>query len=516
MTRRIMVLALAVLMSASHAARAEIRALVVGANRYYYVTPLKGAVNDARDIFQALQKLDVRDRVLLLDDKARKETIRKAWFDLVARANAGDMLIFTYAGHGGQEKEQVPGSEADGKDENFILPEYSPKSRRGRKQRIVDNEINLWLKAAVKKRLKVIFVADSCHSGTMTRSLDRRAVLPSRDTPPYAIPDDLPVSEDSRKGAAIAPDELKGVLFLAATQESRKTPEVFIHGRPRGALSYAFARILEGAADGNHDRVTTLFELEDYLRATVRQFSEARQTPEVRPRGKDGPVLRHAKAAIVAVREQVGPPLKVSVLNMPLDAAADVIAHIPGAELAGPGAQAELVWDAQSKEVLRNGDVVARNVFEHQLGGVVAKWRALRALKDAAGQAPVEMRMEPDDSVHREGQRIAFRSAALKYPFVTVFNLAWNGQVQYLYPLRNDPDGGFAGRAWNLPLKVTPPFGADHLVLIASQRAPAALRARLADMGDPGGLAALLRKTLKANPHQIGIQPLLTAPGGGQ
>ena len=498
---------------------AETRALVVGVDEYYYIQPLKGAVNDARDIHAALEKLDVRDRTLLLNGKATKAAIRKAWFAMVERANPGDLLIFTYAGHGGQEPENVKGTEKDGKDENFILAGFNGKSRSGRKERIVDNEIHVWLKAASDRKLKVVFVADSCHSGTMTRALDRRFSLPSRDTPPYAIPDDLPVPEESRKGARISQDQLPGVLFLAATQEHRKTPEVLINGRPRGALSYVFARILEGAADNNHDRVTTLFELEDYLRAMVRTYSQARQTPEVIPHGEDRPVLRVNAAAPAAIMDDdEAAPLKVAVMGMPLEAAARILERIPGAELAGPGVEnPALVWDAKEKVIANGtGDIVARDVFEHQLPGVVAKWRALASLQEMAGRSPLEMRMLPDDSVHKQGEVVTFKSAPLKFPYVTVFNLAWNGQVQYLYPLRNDPDGHFTGRPWKISLKVTPPYGSDHLVLIASEKLPAALRARLRDIRDPARLAPLLRKTLKDNPHQSGIQPLFTAPGDGR
>ncbi len=501
-------------------ALAETRALVVGIDKYYYIQPLKGAVNDARDIHAALDALDVRDRTLLLDGKATKAAIKKAWMDMVERANPGDLLIFTYAGHGGQEPENVKGTEKDGKDENFILAGFNGKSRTGRKERIVDNEIHQWLKRAADKKLKVIFAADSCHSGTMTRSLDARTALPSRDTPPYAIPGDLPVTGDSKKGAASENKELKGVLFLAATQEHRKTPEVLIDGKPRGALSYVFARILQGAADSDHDKVTTLFELEDYLRAMVRTLSQARQTPEIQPHGKNRPVLRTAATPAAAVMEDADDtePLKVAVLGMPLERAAKIIARIPGAELAGPGVEnPALVWDAKAKAVANGaGDIVARDVFEHQLAGVVAKWRALEALQKLAGKAPLEMTMLPDDSTHRKGEVVTFRSAPVKYPYVTVFNLAWNGQVQYLYPLSNAPDGYFTGKPWSLSLKVTPPYGSDHLVLIASKKLPAALRARLQDMTEPSRLAALLRKTLKDNPHQTGIQPLFTAPGTSQ
>ena len=146
--------------------------LVIGVNDYEHLPVLNGAVNDARDIATALTTTGVSDVTLLLDGDATREAVLNAWNDITTRAEPGDTVIFSYAGHGGQEVERVPGNEADGLDEVFLLAGFQVNAA-GNAERIVDDELNRMFASA--PHLKIIFVADSCHSGTMTRSFDPRA-----------------------------------------------------------------------------------------------------------------------------------------------------------------------------------------------------------------------------------------------------------------------------------------------------------------------------------------------------
>ena len=54
----------------------DVYGLVVGVNEYTHITPpLTGAVNDARDVSDALQELSARDVRLLTDAEATRESI---------------------------------------------------------------------------------------------------------------------------------------------------------------------------------------------------------------------------------------------------------------------------------------------------------------------------------------------------------------------------------------------------------------------------------------------------------
>ncbi|MEL6794731.1 MAG: caspase family protein, partial [Pseudomonadota bacterium] len=99
--------------------------LVVGVDDYVYQTPLKGAANDARDIALAMQGRDMARVEVLLNQAASKEAVTAAWNSLLAEAQAGDTIIFTYAGHGAAEPD-LNGDERtatypnDDKDEAFL------------------------------------------------------------------------------------------------------------------------------------------------------------------------------------------------------------------------------------------------------------------------------------------------------------------------------------------------------------------------------------------------------------
>ena len=102
----------------------------------------------------------------------------------------GDTLVLAYAGHGGQEPERVLGSERDGQDKVLLLGGFR-SAGAGTRERICDDELNQWFSDAGGQGLPVVFVADSCHSGTLTRSIDARAPSQAIRSSPYTITDDM-------------------------------------------------------------------------------------------------------------------------------------------------------------------------------------------------------------------------------------------------------------------------------------------------------------------------------------
>jgi uncharacterized caspase-like protein len=95
-------------------------ALVIGVDSYDSIPGLSGAVNDARDIADALTGIGAQT-VLLTDHDASREAIIAEWTRLAEQAQPGDRLIVTYAGHGSNEAEAIAGEEVDGRDENWLL-----------------------------------------------------------------------------------------------------------------------------------------------------------------------------------------------------------------------------------------------------------------------------------------------------------------------------------------------------------------------------------------------------------
>jgi hypothetical protein len=94
------------LLGPAPALAANLYGLVVGIDDYVGSgNDLEGAANDANDIARALSAAGATEVVRLIDDEASKDRIAAAWDALVAKAAPGDTIVFSYAGHGGQEPE---------------------------------------------------------------------------------------------------------------------------------------------------------------------------------------------------------------------------------------------------------------------------------------------------------------------------------------------------------------------------------------------------------------------------
>ncbi len=141
------------------------RALCVGINDYPIPgADLKGCVNDAQawagllvDHF-GFGSGDVR---LLLDQDATKAAILAGLRDLLAGAQAGDVLVFSNSSHGSY----VPDTSGD---EDTYDETICPWDIRD--NAIVDDDLREIL-ADVPRGVHLTVISDSCHSGTVTRAL---------------------------------------------------------------------------------------------------------------------------------------------------------------------------------------------------------------------------------------------------------------------------------------------------------------------------------------------------------
>ncbi|CAO3418679.1 caspase family protein [Azospirillum doebereinerae] len=514
--------AMALLGAASAPTRAETAALVIGIDNYQYVSSLKGAVNDARDIAAALKGLGAKDIRLFLDGDAQRGPIIQAWRELIATTSPDATLILSYAGHGAQQPERVPGNEVDGKDEFLVLAGFAPRGP-GTAQRLMDDELAVLLKEAAPRR--VIFVSDSCHSGTMTRGFDTRA--DQLGTRALAIDeiteDELP--PPTRASLAAEAEDQPHVTFFAAVAEHELAPEVLIDRQPRGALSWAFANALRGNADRNGDGIITKAELETHIRSGVRMALEGRQHPQVLPSGRGETTLIDPVASRPKPPSLLGAaaPLTLRILAEP--ALAKTLAKgLTGVSLAGKSDSAALVWDSATGEVVTaTGDVVARLTgdprapeTQRQLQGVVDKWSLIGRLKTAAERRSLALAVSPGDQSYRQGETVSLDIRGNESTYFTLINLAADGTVNMLYPLadRKDPAQIARGGPYRLALTVEPPFGADHFVAIATPKPMTALQKDLTALdGRPAAaqVAALLTKHLTGQTVEFGIHGVYSA-----
>ncbi len=510
------------LATATDAGAQTLRGLVIGIDDYAHIGKLAGAVNDARDIWEALAGIGAEDLTVLLDGDATRARIVVEWQNLLYRAAPGDTLVLAYAGHGGQEPERVSGTERDGLDEALLLGGFRTAGP-GTRERIVDDELNAWFLDAGAKGLRVVFVADACHSGTLTRSIvDPRAPSPVyRTAPQYTLPDDelmLGLPREAADTGETGHGPLAHVSMLAAAQEHQKVPEIAVAGEMRGALSYMFARAVRGEADANGDGALSRGELWDFVRENVRMESNSRQTPNLEPSSRaDEIVLRLASPPSSAGALPAPKAVRVAVLHAGPDTLAAVRKALTGARIVPARTPADLVWDADARQVVTGmGDVAAHDVDLEALPGVVGKWQAVAAVKELSARNSLRMRIDPSDGVHRRGSQITVRVEGLAHPQLTVLSLSGSGRVHYLYPQPGDPAEVAMDRPFVLEAEVTPPFGADHVVAVSADSALDGLNAALARLDGrvaPGRVAALLSVAKTgALGWSSGIQGLYTAP----
>jgi len=94
----------------------------------------------------------------LLTEQATIENCKQALKDSLVGRKKDDWLIVWLSGHGGQKLDAVYGDEADRLDEYVCLYDGA----------LLDDTINDWLEK-VPKGVCVLFICDTCHSGSMHR-----------------------------------------------------------------------------------------------------------------------------------------------------------------------------------------------------------------------------------------------------------------------------------------------------------------------------------------------------------
>jgi hypothetical protein len=527
MTFRSRFLALAVLAGLPMQAQAaQTYALVVGVDEYPYGISLDGAVKDAEDVYRSMQSVGFKV-VKYTNAEARKEDIRRTWTEFVASAVAGDTIIFTYAGHGAQMPELVAGDEADGLDEFLQLPGFDAnRPEETFSEIIVDNEMNSWFAEAENKGVHVLFVSDSCFSGGMSRSATGKTRLAPAVKVKLAPP-----SQEALAGANLKEITFKQVTVLAASLESQPTPEVIIDGEPRGALSWSFARALEGSADRNNDGIITRIELEDYVFSNVKSRSEALQVPNFMPQvarsegevvvtltrglpvgGAEATTTQVASTdadATAAVTTTTGRAVK---LAKDLGWSGKIALQVDGSGEMPRNADAggkPYRWDVASGAFYTpNGEVAAENVDGARVQSVVDKFILLDFLKAMASQNPGSVSLSPAKDIYAAGDRIRFDAPASNYANMLVFNLANTGEVQFL----DMQAAGTNSAEFKLTdLEIVKPFGADHLVVIWTSEPVDAIGAVLSDRSvSPETLLQALLTRLDGKETSVAIQPLYT------
>jgi hypothetical protein len=450
-------------------------ALVVGINQYQYANNRKlpnlgGAVNDARLLQKVLRRADVQlpNRRVLLDNEATRGAFDRAWQDMLKAANPGDTLILTFSGHGGRQTDAPPLGEEDGKDETLLFHDFNPiNSTQGR---ITDDELyELFEKASA---YNIVVVVDACHSSGMVRSVERPLGL-------IRYGGFWPVKSPSLSRSTLSKSDnddnvLPHVTLITAVEhDSLTVPETSFADNEHGALSWYFAQAFNGSADSNQNGFLERHELSTFLREKVSNQMNNMQKPKVLPKADTKGIIRIVKLPIPRVSSNVAIVVKPG--NAPHG-----LKHV---RLVKSSQSFDLLFavNKQQTEVFNNtGDKVTTLPT-----ATVNRWQQLidkeRLLKVLTTQ--FDMRLQPIHITLREGDKLHKKGEVLHFNIepgdkqeglnaLTLFDLAGNGELQFLYPLSkfNNPAVIRRFPYTSPPMQVTPPFGGDDLVAVLCEK----------------------------------------------
>ncbi|MBI2566849.1 MAG: caspase family protein [Candidatus Schekmanbacteria bacterium] len=279
-TRRALIVAIDQYVGAPSAAPATPRAGGRGA-----WANLDGAVTDGesfRDLLVARYGYRSEDIILLTNAAASRHRIIDAFrTHLLGERGRGDSALFFYAGHGSQVRNSKS-DEPDGLDETIV-----PADANEGAADIRDKELRRLYNEALDRGIELIVIADSCHSGSVSRGLPVR--LKSRYLPPLL--EDIADASDPGP----SPEE-RGALILSAAQDYQEALEqIDERGQSHGAFTYALMRAL-ASAPLDESVEATFLRVRALLRAggipqepVLAAVAERRRQPlMVAPGGGDG------------------------------------------------------------------------------------------------------------------------------------------------------------------------------------------------------------------------------------
>lgn len=202
-------------------------ALMIGVASYGRVSSTVSFTRgDALAVYDALRDsgtLDPERAIVLIDERAREETVRRALTAIVKRADQDDTIVIFFAGHGTQAlPDSGPKDEKDGHDEALVC--FDPDGL------VTDDDLRALLEPA--RAAQIAIVVNACHSGGLDELIDR-----------------------------------PGRFGLFSSLESQVSTES--DAMEAGALTSAFLAGLRGPGDLDRDGVVGLRELSRWVEQRV-------------------------------------------------------------------------------------------------------------------------------------------------------------------------------------------------------------------------------------------------------
>jgi hypothetical protein len=213
---------------------------------------------------------------------------------------------------------------------------------------------------------------------------------------------------------------------------------------------------------------------------------------------------------------QINATVRVAILNGSTADLADVNPYAARFEVVGRDENPDIVWDVANEDVISGiGDVEGKNIKPAALAKIIDRVAAVAAMAKLSEERPQRITLTPNNKHHRAGEIVQFRAEDVKGKWIILFNIATDGKIQFLFPRSNDRVPA-EETTFPLDMKVRPPFGADHLVAIASNARLPKLEEAISAFDNKtasGQIPGILRNHLSEEPSaRIGFAGLFTLP----
>lgn len=249
------------------------RSLHFGINDYPGTkSDLHGCVNDARDWQDELNKRGFSSSIFL-DAQCTKANMVKEFEKIVDATGPDDIAVITYSGHGTWVPD-INGDEPDGRDEALCPYDIA------RGQVLLDDElVQIFNKRGYSSR--IIFISDSCHSGTVARAVPNFLDTDEDPVARYLAPEVF-IQDDFVLEAARRVENCSNVcqppaaaVLMSGCKDTEYSYDANFKGKPNGAFTYIALQELA--------KLSTEATYAEWFRAIRRTLPHARypQTPQL-------------------------------------------------------------------------------------------------------------------------------------------------------------------------------------------------------------------------------------------
>jgi len=196
------------------------KALLIGINNYAGKNKLAGCINDVNNIQDKLLTMGYNKNNIktVLNENATGKNIISSLTNLLVNSVSGDLLFFSYSGHGSYELDKSGDEKTTNCDQDIVSVDL---------QIISDDVLKNIIKTNLKPGVTLFALFDSCYSGSI---LDLR----------YQYMDSLNGENYSEN---MKEDETDGdVIMISGCNDMQTSADAIINNVDRGATTWAFLK----------------------------------------------------------------------------------------------------------------------------------------------------------------------------------------------------------------------------------------------------------------------------------